>query len=163
MTTDPQTGEIIHFRTPYNYNRDEVSNDTGLACPPEEHMTQQNGKEDADINEIVRRFGLTGELPSDLRMPVSGDFTGVTDFQTAMNIVRTAEEEFMRVPADLRARFNNDPARLMDFLADTNNKDEALKLGLIQAPREQTRDGHTAPLRVVVESTPPAPGEKKGT
>ena len=127
-------------RSAFDYDSDAASEAAGLRCPEEEGMTQQHFAKECDINEIVRRFGLTGELPENLKMPVSGDFTGVSDFQTAMNIVRQAEEEFLRVPAEVRARFANDPGRLMAFLDDPANRDEAVKLGLVNAPAERTRD-----------------------
>ena len=120
--------------------REEKSRKFGLVCDPEEDVAQQQFKEEVDINTIVKRFGLTGALPENLRMPVSGDFTGVTDFQSAMNLVRQAEEEFLRIPADVRARFANDPGQLMAFLDDEKNRDEAIKLGLVNAPVEKTRD-----------------------
>ena len=122
------------LRAPGNYDPDVVSNETGLACDPDEGVTQQSFKEECDINVIVERFGLTGQLPENLRMPVSGDFTGITDFQTAMQVVREAQEEFMRVPADIRERFNHDPGKLIAFLGDDKNREEALKLGLIDPP-----------------------------
>lgn len=133
------------WRSGYNYDRDAASLETGVVCDPEEDKTQQQFAEESDINTIVRRFGLTGEMPSDLRAPVSGDFTGVTDFQTAMNAVRQAEEEFMRMPAEMRYRFSNSPQRLLEFLEDGNNREEAIKLGLIPKPRELTRAGDPVP------------------
>jgi len=108
--------------------------------PPDEGKTQQQFKEECDINTIVRRFGLTGKLPDNVRVPVSGDFTGVTDFQTAMNSVRRATEDFMALPADLRKRFGNDPQLLMEFMADPNNREDAVKLGLVNKPVEVPRD-----------------------
>lgn len=116
-----------------NYDGDQVSVETGLVCL-EESLAIQSAEEEANINTIVRRFGLTGELPDDVRMPVSGDFTGLPDFHGAMNMVRAAQEEFMRVPADIRARFGNDPQVLMAFLEDDSNRDEARKLGFLKAP-----------------------------
>jgi len=127
-------------RSASNYDVDLASRESALVFPDDEGRAVQSAKEECDINTIVKRFGLTGELPDDLRMPQSGDFTGVSDFHSAMNIVRAAEEEFMRVPAELRARFNNDPARLMAFLDDDKNRDEAVKLGLVNKPPEVTRD-----------------------
>jgi hypothetical protein len=47
-----------------------------------------------------------------------------------MNLIRQAQEEFMRVPGEIRARFNNDPQQFMEFLEDDRNVDEAVKLGL---------------------------------
>lgn len=130
----------IKLRSAFNYDTDAVSLETGLDFDPDSSLTQQQFKEDADINVIVRRFGLTGELPTNFRPPVSGDFTGVSDFHSAMNAVRQAEEAFMQMPAELRARFNNDPQRLIDFVEDASNKDEALKLGILAPPPEVTRD-----------------------
>ena len=123
----------MFFRSGFNYDRDVVSLETGLMCE-DESLAIQSAKEESDINTIVRKFGLTGELPSDLKMPQSGDFTDVPDFHTAMNMVRSAQEEFLRVPAEIRARFNNDPQRLMSFLEDGSNADEARKLGFLADP-----------------------------
>lgn len=120
----------MFIRTPYNYDMNEVSDETGLFCE-DESLAVQAAAEEADINTIVRRFGLTGELPQDLEMPQPGDFSGAGDFHSSMNVVRAAQEEFLRVPADIRARFLNDPARLMAFLDDSSNRDEAIRLGFI--------------------------------
>lgn len=119
------------FRTGFNYDRDQVSIETGLLCE-DDSLAIQSAEEESNINTIVRRFGLTGELPSDLAIPQSGDFTNIPDFHTAMNMVRQAQEEFLRVPAEIRARFSNDPQRLMDFVSDANNFDEAKRLGLLR-------------------------------
>jgi phage internal scaffolding protein len=124
------TGKFPPFlRSPYNYDMDAVSRETGLFCE-DESLAVQSARDETDINTIVRRFGLTGELPGDIDMPQSGDYTGVGDFQSAMNIVRAAQEEFMRVPAEIRARFNNDPHRFSEFFNDPVNQDEAIRMGL---------------------------------
>lgn len=127
-------------RSAYNYDADAASVEAGLACDPDGMVTKQSFREECDINEIVRRFGITGELPQGISMPVSGDFTAVTDFQSAMNEVIRAQEEFMLLPAEVRYRFANDPARLIAFLEDGNNRDEAIKLGIVAKPAERTRD-----------------------
>nr|DAD95801.1 MAG TPA: Scaffold protein [Microviridae sp. ct2OM3] len=128
------------IRSPYNYDTDEVSRETGLDCSADEPLTQQQFAEETDINTIVRRFGLTGQLPDDYRAPMEQDFFEITDFSTAMQAVRKAQEQFLQLPGDMRARFANDPQRLLDFLEDPTNRDEALKLGLLQKPPEKTRD-----------------------
>lgn len=131
---------VVFLRAPFNYDVDLASQESGIAFDPDEGLTQQSFAEECDINTIVKRFGLTGEVPSNLSMPVSGDFTGVSDFHSAMNMVVRAQEEFMKLPADLRKRFGHDPQELMAFLEDGRNKDEAIKLGLVQLPPEQPRD-----------------------
>lgn len=114
-----------------NFDVDTHSLAFGLYCDPDDTRTHQSFKDECDINVIVERFGLTGELPENVRVPVSGDFTDVVDFQTALNAVRKAQEGFAALPADVRYRFANDPQRLMEFMADDRNLEEARKLGLV--------------------------------
>lgn len=128
------------MRSLYNYDRQAVSDETALIVEGDP-VTQQQFAEDADINTIVYRFGLTGKVPQGFRMPMSGDFTGVSDFHSAMNAIREAEEAFLEVPGHVRERFGHDPQKLMDFLADDKNREEALKLGLLQPGAERARDG----------------------
>lgn len=136
------------LRTAFNYDTMAASDESALTCS-DESLTIQSAKDEADINTIVRRFGLTGELPSDLKMPQSGDFTGVPDFHAAMNLITKTQEEFLRIPADVRARFNNDPQRLMAFLDDESNRDEARKLGFLRPV-----DSVPEPMKVQVVEAP---------
>lgn len=147
------------LRSGYNYDRNQASDESGLA-EFGESVTQQQFREECDINEIVRRFGLTGELPDTYRPPVSGDFTEVTDFYTAMLAVRRAEESFLQLPGQLRARFNNDPGRFLEFIEDAGNREEAEKLGLLAKPLEADRNGvPVAPVAPIPVKTGATPGE----
>jgi len=125
----------IFIRTAYNYDADEVSNETGLICP-EPTMAQQQFRDEADINTIMERFGRTGELVAPVRLPQYGDFDGVNDYHTAMNAVIEAQASFDSLPATVRARFENDPGQFVEFCLDENNRDEAVKLGLIEPRKE---------------------------
>lgn len=118
------------LRTPYNYDTLAASNESGLACE-EPTLAQQQFKDETDINNILRQFNVTGLLPEAPLSPRYGDFTGIVDYHTALNAVIAAEDGFMQLPAELRARFENDPENLINFLNDEANKDEAVKLGLI--------------------------------
>lgn len=100
----------------------EVNNEPGL--------TQQHMREEADINTIVKRFGLGGSVPEGFRPPEFGDFSDVVDYQSALNAVRSAAQTFMELPAELRARFRNDPQEFMTFCHDPKNGDEMVTLGL---------------------------------
>jgi phage internal scaffolding protein len=124
--------KLPFLRTPYNYDVDKVSDETGLVCP-EPTLAQQNFKDETDINYIVRQFGITGELPGKPLNPQYGDFTGVLDYHSAVNAVLAAQDDFMELPAQMRSRFNNDPAQLIDFLGKEENREEAIKLGLVAA------------------------------
>ena len=124
----------MFIRSPYNYSMDEVSVKTGLCCDPDEDMTQQHFKEECDINEITRRFGLGAEMPKGIKVPTYGDFTGLESYHDACNAIAQAGESFDSLPALVRDRFRNDPGAFVDFVLDEKNKDEAVRLGLIQAP-----------------------------
>lgn len=99
--------------------------------------TDQAGKDEADINTLVRRFGLTGMMPVVARPPEYGDFEGIFDYQSAQNLILAADKSFMAMPADVRSRFNNDPALFVDFCSNPANLDEMRRLGLaVPAPVE---------------------------
>lgn len=104
---------------------------------------KQEFLEESDINTLVKRFLKTGQMPE----PVAGryaDFTQVEDYQEVMNRIINFENEFMSLPAEMRKRFDNDPANLIEFLA--KSPDEARKLGLLPAET----GGHSTSLDVTV-------------
>lgn len=123
------------LRTPYNYDVDAVSNETGLSCP-EPTLAQQQFKEEADINTIMERFGQTGQVPTSVRMPEYGDFTGISDYHSAMNAIIAAQDSFDQMPAKVRARFDNDPAKFVEFCLDESNREDAVALGLVEAVKQ---------------------------
>lgn len=121
-------------RTPFNYDRDAASRLTAVVCELDTR-TQQQFKEECDINTIAKNFGITGRLPEGVRMPTYGDFEDVTDFQSALNAARRASQSFMEMPAAVRERFANSPQKFLEFCSDANNREEAISLGLVPAPR----------------------------
>lgn len=120
------------LRSAYNYDRDAASDEAGLKCE-DVSRTKQSFADEADINTIVRNFGLTGSLPDNYNPPQYGDFEGIADYQSALNAVIAADDAFMQMPPNLRERFHNNPQNLIEFLASENNYEEAVSLGLVQA------------------------------
>lgn len=99
-----------------------------------ETATQQHHAKSADLNEIVRRFGITGRnIPQAAADPrYYGDFSQATNFREALDRVRAAQEHFESLPAAVRERFANDPVRLHSFVMAPENAEEAVKLGLLK-------------------------------
>lgn len=98
--------------------------------------TKQSFKQECDINEILKR-AKNGQDISKLvnnRVARYGDFTNVPDYRDALDMVNRAEGMFMQLDAKVRERFNNDPGRMISFLQDPANRDEAIKLGLVNPP-----------------------------
>jgi phage internal scaffolding protein len=123
------------LRTPYNYDVDAASNESGVACE-EPSLAQQQFKDECDINNILRQFNITGQLPDAPLSPKYGDFSGIFDYKTALDRVISADEEFMNLPAVLRARFDNDASNLIEFLENDQNRAEAEKLGLVEPKQD---------------------------
>lgn len=118
------------FNTGYNMDGNEWSEKSALTCR-DKTLTQQQFRDESDINILFGRYLESGEIPQLQDGLTYGDFEGIYDFQTAMNAVRTAEGLFQKMPARLRNRFANDPQKLLEFLADEENRAEAEFLGLV--------------------------------
>lgn len=103
--------------------------------PKGESKVQQNLKDRTDINLIMKKYEKTGLLDfvKDPSKADYGDFSQVSDYQTALNQIMEAQEAFMTLPASTRKRFGNDPAQFVDFMQDPKNTEEAVKLGLAKA------------------------------
>lgn len=137
----------VFVRSAGNYDMNAASVESGLACQ-DESLAHQASREEADINTMVRRFGLTGKLPLLDELPQFGEFDEVFDFHSAMNAVAAARQSFMTLPGELRARFMNDPGVFVDFCSDERNRAEAERLGLLKP----------APLLPAASGAPGEPG-----
>lgn len=118
------------LRTPFNYDRNKASDESGLSCG-EPTRTKQSFKEECDINNIMRKFGVTGLVPTNVHAPMHGDFTNAMTFQESLDAMIAAEQSFMKMPSNVRKRFHNDPAEFVDFCSDEANRDEMKKMGLL--------------------------------
>lgn len=123
----------------------------------EPSMTQQSFAQEADINYIIGKYvqagyladgvipdnstwnkagdsgdleggvgiaGMTGSEARDLSFSLFGELT----FADMMLRVKQAEMAFMTLPADIRYRFDNQPNKMIEFLQNPANADEAKSL-----------------------------------
>jgi len=79
--------------------------------------TQQHLKDECDINVIMRRFGATGSMPQGLPGAVYGDFSGISGWEDAVELVERARGGFDSLPASVRERFRNEPGEMVRFAA----------------------------------------------
>lgn len=101
----------------------------------EPSQTQQSDKDEADINVIVAKYGI-GAFPQVTEAPRYGDFSQVTDYRTAVEMIRDANDKFLEVPAEIRAQFGNDPQAFIEYAQDPANLDQMRKWKLAP-PAEQ--------------------------
>lgn len=100
-------------------------------------LTKQAFTPTTDIRNILQKYAKTGILGDPNRTPIFGDFSD-TEYVNSLNLVSNIKSQFEFLPAKTRERFKNDPAELLAFLGDEKNNDEAVKLGLRQAPEAET-------------------------
>ena len=86
----------MFIRSAYNYDRRENSDSTAFVSE-EATLAQQSFKDECDINVLVKRFGLTGEVPVGWRMPYYGDFTEAMSYQDMCDAVISADAAFMEL------------------------------------------------------------------
>lgn len=94
--------------------------------------TKQQFKDECDVNNILKKFMKTGVWPYETSAPPAyGDFTNIPDYQESLHYVIKAQDHFAGLSARVRERFMNDTGRFLEFMANNDNYDEALKLGLV--------------------------------
>lgn len=119
---------------------DEDGNPKGLRvsvdCSEDEIIVEQSHKEEVNINSIIKRHGI--DLVTKVANLRSSEyqFDDVTgnDFQEAMNIVIKAQDTFQNLPHQVRDKFDNSPAKFLDFVQNPDNNDKMVEMGLAHPP-----------------------------
>ena len=110
-----------------------------------ESLAKQSMAKECDINRIVPRAQQDGIIDHVNTLRGSyGDFSGVEDYQTHLNLVMAAEAAFMELPSALRSRCGNNTVGFMEFMENPENLEEQIKFGLVEktpAPEKQKGTG----------------------
>lgn len=111
------------------YSAYRVHDRVGIDCSDavEPSKTRQEFADECDINKIMERYDVSAGLipfPDARQEPRYFDCSEVPDLQSAMNGIMAAEEAFMTLPAKVRAEFENDPVRFVEFACDPENLDQ---------------------------------------
>ncbi len=141
---------MSRVKNPITYDRDKNSDSAKLVFT-RPSRTKQSFRDECDINNILRQFNVTGELRVGSVQPQYGDFSGITDYQSALNAVMAAQDSFLQLPAKVRAKFDNDPALFVEFASDEANRDEMKAMGLLHEETAQA---------VVTSPSEPVSGER---
>jgi len=97
----------------------------------EPDKAQQQYKDSTDVNNIMKKYEQTGQIThinaAQGRYVELGEPTDLMDAK--MRVIR-AEQAFMTLPAELRAKCGHEPANFLKMLADGSNDAELIKLGI---------------------------------
>lgn len=97
-------------------------------------QVQQHMKNDCDINQIVARNKVRTYQETNPRIAKFGDFSNLGNYQEMHERVKRAEDAFAALPAKIRDRFENNPAKLVEYVNGPDSPEkraELDKLGLI--------------------------------
>lgn len=128
-----------------------------------ESRTKQSFKQECDVNNLLKRYNKTGQLPQYIKEnPTYGDFSDVTDYQEALNTVSKAMLQFEMLPSHVRARFSNSPENFLEFANRPENRKEMVNLGLATETRVETIPGspNLDQKRKSVKQTAPSDPDK---
>lgn len=123
----------------------------------EPSRTKQADMEKCDLQYQLARFsktGVMGNLRSD--EPLTGDFSDIPNLIDAQNRLIDLQVQFDALPAKLRNKFDNDPLQMIEWLQKDENREEAIKYGLLvdkdseSVLRDTTANGSSV-------SVPPSP------
>jgi phage internal scaffolding protein len=100
-----------------------------------ESMTKQSMKDECDINNILRQYQMTGIINHlNEAQPQYADLPEPMEYQEALNQVQAAEAAFNSLPQELRERYGNDPAGLLQALSNPAEAGFLQEQGILNAP-----------------------------
>ncbi|QCQ84982.1 internal scaffolding protein [Blackfly microvirus SF02] len=158
--TDEVTHQVIamappFWKTPYNHDRDHESLSSGLACL-DPSKTQQQFAEEADINNILRKFMQTGDIAL-TGTPTYQDLEKEFDLQESIVTRAEVEKAWNELPANVR-NILKDPKTLVDYIdyvAKTGDTDSLEDLGLM--PKKEPPKTPEKPPETKAGPIPPPP------
>lgn len=106
---------------------------------PDMPKAKQEFKKQCDINEIVKQARRNGEellQPVSIISDIAIDLSQMPPYAVMVQKTIEAQQAFEELDPKIRRRFNDDPAKLLEFLQDPANKPEAQKLGLVNQDPE---------------------------
>lgn len=126
----------------------------------EKTLTEQHHAKMCDINNIIKKYGKDMVMQNvDIMDGELNNITGL-DYKTAMDIVANAQSGFEAMPSEIRNKFDNDPSKLLDFVQNPANVEEARNLGLVAPaplPDRIDKDGNPVPREPEVPEEPVNP------
>jgi len=123
------------YRPHTHHGFDNCDPNTGEILPS---MTKQSEMDACDIHNVLKQFSPAGLQQLIAENQARGQYADVpesVDYQEALNTVIAAETAFSSLPAKVRERFYNDPARFLQFMGNPDNVEEMIALGLADDKR----------------------------
>lgn len=150
----------IKFHTRYSPPPKVVFKTTGVS------RTKQQFAEDADINNIVKKYIASGYDHHHIKKKQSffADFAADVSLDSAYKAIQVAEEEFIQLPAAVRDEFGNDPELFFKAVSTEEgikkHSDLFIKSGIMtKADKDELSPSAEPPSKAqaVVDNSNPSP------
>ena len=139
-------------------NSSEVESERVVHPRGTETRTKREFGPEAEINNLMRRYLQTGELPIPNTDPVYG-FANADDYLAQQQKLSDFRTMFELLPSEIREQCEGRPERLLDWLDDDRNADRALQLGLMTPDEHQAVTSADHDLDDQVNKPPPPKAE----
>lgn len=154
---------FIYMKFIIRSNYQEASRMSDVCCETPS-LTQQCFRDEMDINVILQRC-LTGDMSGFRQQPGSFlDVSQLGDFSLNMQNYVNVKNYFEALPAEVRAKFNNDLKTFTEVASNPENAKTLKDLGLLppdpvdptridepKAPNPDPKDQQTSPKGTVVD------------
>lgn len=117
-------------------------------------LTCQDYRDECTIPKVIEKYNITGRV-TNVRTdePMYGEFHDVPNYQESLQIIIDADNKFNALSSKIRDRFQNDPAKMIEFMQDPENAEECEKLGLMKIKRTK-KEEKTEPVEPVSTLSP---------
>lgn len=127
--------------------------------------TKQSFKDECDINTLMSKYLKTGHMDHVNQALPRFECVSEHDFQSAQNLIADAKSMFENIPSTVRAKFENNPGKLLDWVHDPKNVEEAASLGFLDLERvpdslHPSRGAKAPPAASGEAATTPPPGRQ---
>lgn len=120
------------------------------------YITEQGHQKECDVNNIIKKYDTTGIISHVNNIQAIYADVSEIEFRSSLAKMEEIKGKFMQLPSELRKRFDHEPEKLLGFLDNPNNRNEAVELGLIPNNRPQIK-----PEASQLQTPTPTPLDKK--
>lgn len=110
-----------------------------------ESKTVESEAQACDINLMMKRYQKHGIIIPGRDGAFYADFTNADDYLAARATIDRGEKGFATLPSAVRERFKHDPAELIDWVGNGDNRAEAIELGLLPTPEPEPQPAPIPP------------------
>lgn len=118
--------------------------------------TQQQYKASSNVNNIMKTGLKTGLVMRSDKPPfyLNNPNLSSMDFLETQNLVIDAKRRFEALPSKIRKQFDHSPYELLRFMENPENKEEAIRLGLVAPDKPPVDPNQTDLLKSDPEANP---------